>query len=113
MVLFKESLFPGWSASLVGADGSRLSVQLIDAEYDYMLVSLDSVPVGSHLDFVYRPPWSEVAWWISSIVCLVLIGAWLLWPRRVISALDYVTARSRGVFGGLWRRVSALGGEEG
>jgi hypothetical protein len=113
LVLFKESLFPGWSASLVGADGSRLSVQLIDAEYDYMLVSLDSVPAGSHLDFVYRPPWSEVAWWISSIVCLVLIGAWLLWPRRVISALDYVTARSRGVFGGLWRRVSALGGEEG
>jgi hypothetical protein len=80
LVLFKESLFPGWSAQLVAADGSRRPVPIVDSEYDYMLVSLDAVPPGSTLEFVYRPPWSEVATWVASALSLVLILVWLVRP---------------------------------
>jgi hypothetical protein len=79
LVLFKESQFPGWSADLVSA-GARQPVAIIDSEYDYMMVRLDSVPAGSRLEFTYRPPWTEVAAWVASAVSLVLILVWLLRP---------------------------------
>ncbi len=98
LVLFKESMFPGWSAQLVAGDGSRQQVAIVDSEYDYMLVRLDSPPAGSRLEFVYRPPWSEVAAWVASAVSLVVILVWLVRPAAggaVIARLRDVTRRAR------------------
>jgi hypothetical protein len=85
LVLFKESMFPGWSAELVGADGSRKPIVILDSEYDYMLVSLDSVPAGARLDFVYRPPASEVIDWGLSALSLVVLLWWLVFPRGLVA----------------------------
>jgi hypothetical protein len=98
LVLFKESQFPGWSAALVSASGSRQPVDILDSEYDYMLVRLESVPAGSRLEFVYRPPWSEVAAWVASAVALVLILVWLVVPStgtRVRGAVGGALSRGR------------------
>jgi hypothetical protein len=108
LVLFKESMFPGWSAELVSG-GSRQPVAIVDSEYDYMLVRLDSVPAGSSLEFHYSPPWSEVAMWAASAVSLVLILVWLLRPgavkfmrRRVVDAFGSALRRPLQTYARRW-----------
>jgi hypothetical protein len=103
LVLFKESQFPGWSAELVTADGSRQPVDIVDSEYDYMLVRLDSAPAGSRLEFTYRPPWSEVATWVASALSLVLILVWLATPR----AGRLVLGRAGGALSRGWHPIGA------
>jgi hypothetical protein len=89
LVLFKESKFPGWSAELVSGS-SRQPAEIVDSEYDYMLVRLGSVPAGSRLEFTYRPPWSELAMWVASGVSLALMLAWLLRPGAGKAARELV-----------------------
>jgi hypothetical protein len=101
LILFKESLFPGWSAELVSANASRQPVQIVDSEYDYMLVRLDSVPAGSSLEFSYRPPWSEVAMWVASAISLALMLVWLAWP----GALKVARAGAGGALSRTWRKM--------
>jgi hypothetical protein len=99
LVLFKESQFPGWSADLVSG-GARRPVAIVDSEYDYMMVRLDSVPAGSSLEFTYRPPSTEVAAWVASAVSLVLILAWLLRPGAANTVWEAVS----GKLSRAWRR---------
>ena len=108
LVLFKESMFPGWSAELVSS-GARQPVEIVDAEYDYMLVRLASVPAGSRLEFRYRPPASEVAMWVASAISLALILVWLLRPGfgdavrvRVIGALSRAGRRPMQGYARRW-----------
>jgi hypothetical protein len=75
-----------------------------------MLVSLDVIPAGSSLEFVYRPPWSEVAAWVASALSLALILAWLVRPDAGGAALGVASGglrRSRDQigkrFGARWR----------
>lgn len=106
LVLLKESIFPGWSATLVGANGSRTPATILDAEYDYMLVSLNNVPAGARLEFVYRPPWTEVLSWALSAFGLFLLVAWLWFPRLLESPMTrvglFIRNRSRSLFRG-WK----------
>jgi len=102
LVLFKESEFPGWSAAVVTADGSRQPVDIVDSEYDYMLVRLDSLPNGSRLELTYRPPWSEIAAWVASAVSLVLILVWLARP----GAANVLLGGVRGVLSRPWRPIA-------
>jgi hypothetical protein len=101
LVLFKESEFPGWSADLVAADGSRQPVVIVDSEYDYMLIRLDSIPTGSRLEFAYRPPASEVAAWVASAITLILILVWLARP----GAAGTVRGKAGGAVGRAWRSI--------
>ena len=108
LVLFKESMFPGWSAELVSGS-TRQPVQIVDSEYDYMLVRLDSVPAGSALEFTYRPPWSEVAMWVASAVALALMLVWLLRPDataavwvRVVGPMSRVGRRPLQAYARRW-----------
>jgi hypothetical protein len=80
IVLFKESLFPGWSARLVTPGGSR-SVPLDGSEMDFMLATLDSVPAGSKLVFSYGPTVFEEATWILSALWAIALGLWLVKPQ--------------------------------
>jgi hypothetical protein len=102
LVLFKESEFPGWSAAVVTADGSRQPVDIVDSEYDYMLVRLDSLPNGSRLELTYRPPWSEIAAWVASAVSLVLILVWLARP----GAANVLLGGVRSALSRPWRPIA-------
>lgn len=79
LVLFKESLFPGWSARLETPAGSQ-PVSLIGSEMDFMLARLDSVPAGSTLVFSYRPTTFEQASWAVSAATLLALIVWLVRP---------------------------------
>jgi hypothetical protein len=107
LVLLKESLFPGWSAELVGADGSRRPVDIVDSEYDYMLVRLDAVPAGARLEFTYRPPWTEVAYWIASALSLLVILVWLVRPRAPLAALAPFGVALRAGWRPIGRRLAS------
>jgi hypothetical protein len=112
LVLFKESEFPGWSAALVTADGSRHPVLIADSEYDYMLVRLDSVPDGSRLELAYRPPWSEVAAWVASAISLLLILVWLARPTAASAVLNGLRGVSSRPLRPIARRYKARWQEE-
>ena len=103
LVLFKESQFPGWSAELVSASGSRQEVEIVDSEYDYMLMRLDSVPAGSRLELEYRPPWSEVGMWLGSAISLAMMLVWLAAP----SVTDGVRRRVGSLWGRAWGSVGS------
>jgi hypothetical protein len=103
LVLFKESQFPGWSAELVSASGSRQQVEIVDSEYDYMLMRLDSVPAGSRLELEYRPPWSEVGMWLASAISLMMMLVWLAAP----SVTDGVRRRVGSLWGRAWGSVGS------
>jgi hypothetical protein len=79
LVLFKESLFPGWSARLVTPTGSR-DVSLVGSEMDFMLAMLDSVPAGSTLVFSYGPTMLEQVSWGISVLCVIALIGWLVRP---------------------------------
>ena len=94
VILFKESLFPGWSATLETPNGSQ-SVALASGEMDFMLATLDSVPAGSSLVFHYGPTAAEQASWGVSALFLVALALWTIKPAL------YARARKRA---GLWIR---------
>src|SRR4029077_1519734 len=78
-VLFRESDFPEWSASVIDASGRRQSVAIVPAEMDYMLVRLDHVGAGSRLEFDYSPSiWTLSSWVVSAAVAFMLV----LWCMR-------------------------------
>jgi hypothetical protein len=82
LVLFKESLFPGWSARLVTPTGSQ-SIDLVGSEMDFMLARVPAVPEGSTLVFSYGPTAQEQAsWWLSPIFLVALL-VWLWRPDFV------------------------------
>ncbi|MFI5284376.1 MAG: hypothetical protein ACHQ0J_14770, partial [Candidatus Dormibacterales bacterium] len=80
LVLFKESLFPGWSAQLETPSGSR-PVPLVGSEMDFALAMLDSVPPGAVLVFHYGPTGAVYLSWAVSGATLVLLIGWMLKPR--------------------------------
>jgi hypothetical protein len=80
LVLFKESLFPGWTARLVTPDGSS-SVDLVGSEMDFMLANLGSVPPGSTLVFTYGPTTAVYLSWALSLLSLAMMLTWALRPR--------------------------------
>ena len=82
LVLFKESLFPGWSARLDTPGGSR-PVPLVGSEMDFMLAMVNSVPAGSTLVFTYSPTALEkVSWWLS-LAFLVVLFTWMFRPEVI------------------------------
>jgi hypothetical protein len=84
LVLFKESLFPGWTAQLVTPAGSS-SIDLAGSEMDFMLANLRTVPPGSTLVFSYGPTIGVYASWALSTVSLVAMLVWMIrpgWLRR-------------------------------
>jgi hypothetical protein len=107
LVLFKESLFPGWSAELVSADGSRRAVDIVDSEYDYMLVRLDVIPGSARLEFTYRPPWTEVAAWIASALSLFVLLVWLVRPRAAAAIPIWVWGVARVGWRPVERRLAS------
>jgi hypothetical protein len=92
-VLLKESLFPGWSATLVTPRGST-RVDLVGSEMDFMLANLGAVPAGSKLVFTYGPTTFEQATWLVSLAFLVGLLTWLVRP---------------GLIGGTAGRIGRLG----
>ncbi len=85
LVLFKESLFPGWTARLVTPNGSS-SVDLAGSEMDFMLADLGSVPPGSRLVFTYGPTAAVYVSWAVSMLGLVAMLTWMVrpgWWRRL------------------------------
>jgi hypothetical protein len=112
LVLFKESLFPGWSARLVTPTGST-SVELVGSEMDFMLAVLPAVPAGSSLVFSYGPTAFEQASWGLSLVFLGLLITWALRPSLLARGREWVTRRtvwfSRRLLSPLARRSEAWG----
>jgi hypothetical protein len=80
LVLFKESLFPGWTARLVTPNGST-NVDLVGSEMDFMLADLGSVPPGSTLVFTYGPTLAVYISWAVSVISLVAMLIWMLQPN--------------------------------
>jgi len=80
LVLFKESLFPGWTARLITPSGSS-RVDLVGSEMDFMLANLGSVPPGSTLVFTYGPTTAVYLSWALSVLTLVMMSTWALRPR--------------------------------
>lgn len=78
-VLVKESMVPGWTAVLQTPAGDR-QVVLRDAELDFILVRLDSVPAGSRLVLTYGPGAGVYLWWAISLAALVSLAAWTARP---------------------------------
>jgi hypothetical protein len=97
LVLFKESLFPGWSAQLVTPTGSR-EVPLVGSGMDFMLARLDTVPAGSVLVFAYGPTFAEEALWGLSVLSLAALVAWVMRPG--------IFARGRRLLAGRWRQAT-------
>jgi hypothetical protein len=106
-VLFKESNAPGWSAQLRWPGGSR-SVPIEDAESDFMLVRLDSVPIGARLVFTYGPSWAVNTSWVVSGLALVVMLAWLVAPGAFAAG----RRRLRDPFAGAAGRMRARWEEE-
>ena len=92
LVLFKESMFPGWSARLETGGTSR-SVSIVDSEMDFMLVHLDSVPAGSRLVFTYAPNLRLEAWWAVSALGLAGLVMWLVRPGLARRPWGWVSGR--------------------
>jgi hypothetical protein len=85
-VLFRESDFPEWSASVIDSSGRRQAVAIVPAEMDYMLVRLDNVSAGSRLEFDYSPSiWVWASWAISAGVALML-ALWCVRPGLFVAA---------------------------
>jgi len=108
LVLFKESLFPGWSARLVTPGGSQ-RVDLVGSEMDFMLAALPAVPAGSSLVFSYGPTAFEQASWGFSIVFLVLLMTWALRPVLLARGRERLTRSVARLLSPLARRSMAWG----
>jgi hypothetical protein len=112
-VLFRESDFPEWSASLIDASGRSQAVAIVPSEMDYMLVRLDQVPAGSRLQFDYSPSaWEWAPWVVSGALALMLL-LWCVRPGLVVGAQSAVRSWSGAVAG--WGRdfiVRRIGWDE-
>ncbi len=102
LVLFKESLFPGWSVRLETPSGDR-PVNVVGSEMDFMLARLDAVPVGSTLVFSYGPTIFEEASWVLSVIVLLGLMLWLTkpdlyprWSRRITREVGALARRLVG-----------------
>ncbi len=93
LVLFKEALFPGWSARLVTPTGSQ-PVDLFGSEMDFMLARVPAVPAGSSLVFSYGPTLLEEASWCLSVVFLVVLVAWVVRPALIARWRDWTAGRA-------------------
>jgi hypothetical protein len=82
-------------------------VSILDSEYDYMLVPLDSVPARASLQFTYRPPAAEIAYWAVSALSLLIILAWLVVPKWIPMAGDWVRSTARKTWRPVRSRVAA------
>ncbi|HXJ47692.1 MAG TPA: hypothetical protein VNF91_00870 [Candidatus Acidoferrum sp.] len=96
LVLFKESLFPGWSARLVTPTGSQ-PVDLAGSEMDFVLASLPAVPAGSSLVFTYGPTAVEQGSWGLSLVFLALLIAWVARPALFARGRHWTADRAASV----------------
>src|SRR4029077_9014026 len=105
LVLFKESLFPGWSARLATPTGSQ-PVALAGSEMDFMLAALPAVPAGSSLVFVYGPTVFEQASWVLSLLFLVLVVVWVVRPALLVRGRRWVAGRTTRVAGSLLRPIA-------
>lgn len=92
LVLFKESLFPGWSARLETAGTSR-PVSIVSSEMDFMLVHLDSVPVGSRLVFTYAPTPRLETWWAVSALTMAGLLLWMFRPGLAARPWRWMSGR--------------------
>jgi hypothetical protein len=99
LVLFKESLFPGWSARLVTPTGSQ-AIDLAGSEMDFMLARVPAVPAGSSVVFTYGPTLQEQASWGLSVVFLIALFTWVWRPdflsrarRWTLDGMGGLTAR--------------------
>ena len=93
LILFKESLFPGWSARLVTPAGSQ-PVDLVGSEMDFMLALLPRAPAGSSLVFSYGPTVLEqTSWWVSLVFLAALIS-WVLRPGLIARGRGWMTGRA-------------------
>jgi hypothetical protein len=110
LVLFKESLFPGWSARLVTPAGSH-PIDLVGSEMDFMLARVPPVPAGSSVDFKYGPTAFEVgSWWVSLAALLALL-IWVGRPALYGRFGRWSAERVRTVTGSLGRRAGGWGDE--
>ncbi len=100
LVLFKESLFPGWSARLETPGGST-PVSLVGSEMDFMLASLDSVPPGSTLVFTYGPTVPEQLSWVGSAATLGMLVLWAVRPEVLGRRRRWLGSRIGGAVGRL------------
>jgi len=107
LVLFKESLFPGWSARLETPQGST-SVTLAGGEMDFMLATVDSVPPGSTLVFTYGPTLLEQGSWYLSAAAVLALVVWGLRPELYARLRRRLSERIGGAVG----RLGDWGDEE-
>jgi hypothetical protein len=93
-VLFRESDFPEWSASLIDASGRRQAVAIVPSEMDYMLVRLGHVSAGSRLEFDYSPSiWVRASWAVSAGLALLLV-LWCVRPGLFMAAESALRRRT-------------------
>ncbi|MFI5287694.1 MAG: hypothetical protein ACHQ4F_15445 [Candidatus Dormibacteria bacterium] len=90
-VLFRESDFPEWSASVIDASGRRQQVAIVPSEMDYMLVRLDQVTAGSRLQFDYSPSVWMWAPWLSSAGLVLMLVIWCLRPAWFAATREALT----------------------
>lgn len=112
MVLFKESLFPGWSAQLVTPSGTE-PVRLVGSEMDFMLAMLGPVPAGSRLVFTYGPTPVEVASWCLSAAALVAMIAWLVRPAIFSHGAVWIRGHSGRAVAPITTRLAERGARWG
>ncbi len=101
-VLFKETSFPGWTAELKTPSETH-RMRYVDAEFDYMLVRLESVPAGAKLVFRFGPTWRVKVSWAISMVTLALLVVWLARPGFLRSAGRRLVGRARQRLRARWR----------
>jgi hypothetical protein len=112
IVLFKESLFPGWSAQLVTPGGAQ-PVRLVGSEMDFMLAMLGPIPAGSRLVFTYGPTPIEVGSWWLSIAALVAMIAWLVRPAIFSRGAIWIRGRAGRAIAPVTTRLAARGARWG
>ncbi len=112
LVLFKESLFPGWSARLVTPTGSQ-PVDLAGSEMDFMLAALPAVPAGSMLVFAYGPTVFEQGSWGLSLLFLAILIAWVARPALFARGREWTAERAASIARRLLRPVAKRAGTWG
>ncbi|HEV2013939.1 MAG TPA: hypothetical protein VGR77_08680 [Candidatus Dormibacteraeota bacterium] len=103
-VLFKESVAPGWSATLRWPGGEK-AVSIEPAEMDFMSVHLDTVPVGATLAFSFGPTVGIELSWLLSALALAGLVAWLIKPSVARPLAAAAGASFRAVTSRLRRRL--------
>ena len=103
-VLFKESVAPGWAATLRWPHGQK-AVSIEPAEMDFMSVHLDAVPADATLVFTFGPTLGIELSWLLSALALAGLFAWLIDPSVVRPLASSAAFSLRAVASRLRRRV--------